>query len=107
MKPISNLHRNHPRIGKMGAAKGVAQIHKVMLVGQVRSTELDRPVLPKRLAYSEVKSRVRRQMAGAIAVEKTRAIGHVAGDPGSMRQRCREARAKRVALVVIQEERPV
>src|SRR5579864_6259197 len=104
MEPVLHLQGDHPWIAKVRSAERIAQIDEVMFVRQIGAGQLDRPALAKRLFGSKVERRVLRKMVRTIAIQKSRAIAHVARNPRTPRKRSREPHAQSVSLFMIQKE---
>src|SRR5438132_2567690 len=104
MKPIAQLDVNLSRLGKVRPAECVAVVQQESLVRHVHGLQRDQPVFAKAFAKGKIKGRVAGQMFRPIAVEKTRAVKDVSGNITVRGEIDCKAGAKRVALIVIEEE---
>ena len=88
----------------MRPSKGVAVVEHVMVVADVERAEAQVPFLSERFADGDIHRRVRGQVSGAIAIEKSGTVVHVHGGPTAPRKLEVRSRTERIALVVIEEE---
>src|SRR6266705_580404 len=88
----------------MRAAKGVAQIDEVALVGQVSCRKLDRPSLAKIFAQGPINRPIAGQVLRSIAIQKAGAVSKIAGDPAMPAHIGTKSNAEGVALIVIEKE---
>src|SRR5205085_7252247 len=107
VKPVPQLCRNLPGTAKMRAAKGVAQVNEITLIGQICSCEFDRPVLSERLPYRQVYGTVTGQVLRPIAIHESGTVSEVSGEPGPPGHTRTETGAESMPLVVIQEEKSI
>ena len=95
------------RLIEMRAAESVAGVqHEQVAVGDVERGECQRKTLAEILADGEIKGRVRGQMIGPVLQQETRSEIQVSRGPDSAWKLNVVAGAERVALVVIEEEKP-
>jgi hypothetical protein len=71
VEPVAHLQGDHSGLSKMGAAKSVADVNKVLFVGKVCGSEFCRKVLPKRLPHRQVKHMGTGKMGRAILAQET------------------------------------
>ena len=87
----------------MGSAERVALIEEVTFVRDVRRGQRQRVHLHGR-AGADVERRVRPQMRGTIALQKSRTVIDVRSDPGRARKREPDAGRQGVTLIMIEQK---
>src|ERR1700740_2389291 len=96
----------------MRSAKCKTVIQQHAPISDIDSLYVDRESLPKTLPQRQIKRRMTRQMVAGIlrrrrAVRESRSVIHVGRRIGMPRQVVLSAEMQRVALVVIQQSKPV
>lgn len=70
----SNLHRQHARIGKMGAAEGVAGVEHIPLVGDVGGGKARSKVFAEVFAEGKIESVVAGEVVRTVSAEEAGAV---------------------------------
>src|SRR6266850_2233115 len=105
MKSILDLHEDLARFEEMGPSrKGQTVIQQEPPIGDVQRRHRDRYAFTDTLPQRNIGGRMSRKMIWTAAVGEARTVVDISIGPSMARKIEIQARAERVALIVIQEE---